>query len=229
MFFPDHKLILVHVPKTAGNFLARALAAYSPDRLRASGNRDGVERFTVVGPVTKTKHQTLAAYHTRMGARLQKFDVLAVARRPRERLLSMYFSPHRWMRESDAGGYEVAPTSEITFDEEQFCAMVASVPTTGHYLDQDALSEPLSLDRPIRHASGARLHLWAYGDMGAMLTRLGTTFGLPSIGMPVPVNQSAHAPLKAQVLAERADRISQIIQDSAHADDEALFKESPSI
>ncbi|BCX49882.1 pullulanase pulA [Haloferula helveola] len=92
-----HRFLFVHIPKTAGNSIQNILKDYSEDRIVASGNQDGVERFEVRSEGRSLeKHSTLAEYYSELGAEvadgLFKF---AVVRNPWDRLISFYFSPHR--------------------------------------------------------------------------------------------------------------------------------------
>lgn len=215
MHFPDQRLIFIHVPKTGGNFLTRCLAPYAPDRIVYGGARDGLERFEVRGPRTKSKHQPLGKYHDLMGARLARYRVVAIARPPVERLMSLYFSPNRW-----AGA-----DREIAFSEAEFRRLVAETPNYAHYLDGDALAGQVALKRPVRHASGAEVWLLPFGDMAGVLERLTASFGFPPLALPrQPINQSAHTALKSRLLRDQGKTVRGIIDQSHHAGDMAMFE-----
>lgn len=90
--------LFIHIPKTGGNSLSSALLRWSEDELMTSlWHQDGVERFDINNPGYGTrKHSILAAYRAALPediyAGLFKFSVM---RNPWERLVSLYFSPHR--------------------------------------------------------------------------------------------------------------------------------------
>lgn len=99
MHLPRHRVIFIHIPKTAGNFVQKALLPYSDDRLVTSAKQDGRDRFEIVGPFTREKHATAEEYQASMGAdRFAAMRIMTCIRHPFERMLSLYFSPHRWIR-----------------------------------------------------------------------------------------------------------------------------------
>jgi hypothetical protein len=91
------RFLFVHIPKTAGNSIQHILRDYSEDRIVASGDQDGVERFEVRSEGRElVKHSTLAEYYRELGKEaadgLFKF---ACVRNPWDRMISFWFSPHR--------------------------------------------------------------------------------------------------------------------------------------
>lgn len=90
--------LFVHIPKTGGNSLSSALLRWSEDELAVEAwHQDGAERFEIRNRCYGTiKHSTLAEYRAALPGNL--YDGLfkfAVMRNPWERLISLYFSPHR--------------------------------------------------------------------------------------------------------------------------------------
>ena len=120
MYLDKIDYIFVHCPKTGGNTIASMLWPYSSENKTISGHQDGLDRFEIVGQFTKHKHQTLAEY--------RKFDELATKtffvalRHPVERLVSWYFSPHRWLRsETESNGNKTFRVAEEpSFDLNEF-------------------------------------------------------------------------------------------------------------
>jgi hypothetical protein len=89
--------LFIHVPKTGGNSLQSLLQRHSDDRFVAKPPRDGVEDFAIEGPVTPTKHASLADYRARLPRHdFESLFVFAVARDPWERAISQFFGPVRW-------------------------------------------------------------------------------------------------------------------------------------
>jgi len=93
-----HNFLFIHIPKTAGNSVHRALLPFSEDEmvLRAA-HHDGVERFEVRSQTIDIhKHSTLADYRAQLSA--ERFDGLFKfhgIRNPWDRCVSFFFSPHR--------------------------------------------------------------------------------------------------------------------------------------
>lgn len=99
MISSDHRFIFLHVPKTGGNALQTLLLPLSDDRMVTAGAQDGVNSFGIRGPVTTFKHSTLQDYADKLGDRLSSYRVIVTLRPPFERMVSLYFSPHRWLSE----------------------------------------------------------------------------------------------------------------------------------
>jgi hypothetical protein len=93
-----HKFLFIHVPKTGGNSIQNILADYSEDTLTADKEyQDGIERFELSNSTYKLrKHSKIKRYRkvlpTNLYRQLFKF---ATIRNPWDKIISMYFSPHR--------------------------------------------------------------------------------------------------------------------------------------
>ena len=96
MFIKQLNLIFIHCPKSGGNTISEILLPFSDERKTMKGHQDGIDRFEIRSGVTQLKHQTLQDYR-RLPA-LGNAKVLTSLRHPVERLVSWYFSPHRWLR-----------------------------------------------------------------------------------------------------------------------------------
>jgi hypothetical protein len=94
-----HKFVFIHVPKTGGNSISRALAPFSEDSLLAKEPfQDGSDRFDVRNSISDRlwKHSPLTSYEIELGDILDSTAVrFSVTRNPYERMISHYFSPHR--------------------------------------------------------------------------------------------------------------------------------------
>jgi hypothetical protein len=108
MISSAHQFVFVHVPKTGGNSIQTLLEPISDDHRIVVAHQDGIERFDVVGPATPRKHATLAEYASLLGDRFHSMRVIIGCRHPLDRLVSAYFSPHRWFAEAD-GKWERRP------------------------------------------------------------------------------------------------------------------------
>lgn len=106
MISTAHRFILLHVPKTGGNAIQSVLVDHSDDRIAARGNQDGVDRFNIRGPVTPTKHATLADYVDALGDDVWRYRIAITCREPLSRAIAYYFSPHFWHRQRTDGTYE---------------------------------------------------------------------------------------------------------------------------
>jgi len=93
-----HSFLFIHVPKTAGNSIHRALLPFSEDRIVLMGDhQDGVNRFEIRSPTLEMhKHLTLAEYRTRLPeSEFNRFFKFCGIRNPWDRCVSYFFSPHR--------------------------------------------------------------------------------------------------------------------------------------
>lgn len=122
----SHRFLFLHVPKTAGNAVQRALLPFSEDRIvRLGPHQDGVERFEIRSPSLEMhKHLSLAEYRDRLGSgRFAPLFRFCTVRNPWDRCLSFFFSPHR---------------GRVTWSPAAFEAFIAQeIPPTVHYLRLD--------------------------------------------------------------------------------------------
>ncbi len=124
MLLPRFSLIYIHIPKTGGNSLQSWLLPLSEDTKKIQAHQDGSERFEITGPITNAKHMTLGAYAQALPQGLEGWRVLTSIRHPFERVISFYFSPHRWFSAGPDGTWQArAPV----WDEEAFLHMLDAV------------------------------------------------------------------------------------------------------
>ena len=149
MIVHDLNAIFIHVPKTAGNYLTRhCFLQFSKDLLVARGHQDGVNRFEIMGGETRKKHMTLEDYAREVD--ISRYFLIAPLRDPVERLMSLYYSPHRSMQKTRRGlviqalsramqlsvdlGPEGYRCRKITFSKRDFAKLIAREKTYSDYL-----------------------------------------------------------------------------------------------
>lgn len=91
MMSSAYNFIYLHVPKTAGNSIQKALLPHSDDKIVLREGQDGTDRFGLAGPITPAKHATLAEYEARAPGIAQRMTVVISVRHPFERAVSYFF------------------------------------------------------------------------------------------------------------------------------------------
>lgn len=166
--------LFIHVPKTGGNSLQQAFLqlGWTADQRLLSGHQDGVDRFELRGVHTHSKHQPLGHY-LRLWPAARLLPVYACLRPPLQRLVSLYFSPHRWLQPSgDAGAWHFSPTAP--FDTEAFAALIAASPSAVNLL-ADGLPPATPAQRHAQWRNAQ--HLLAHGQLQLLRTdRLAADF-----------------------------------------------------
>ncbi len=128
MYIDSLNLLFIHCPKTGGNTIASVFLPYSSDNKVVSGHQDGVNRFEIVGKYTKRKHQTLDEYYNLDGGEYVKTcKIFTSLRHPVDRMVSWYFSPHRWMCSNNPDSGDIAEEyyyKDSSFDISDFSNLV---------------------------------------------------------------------------------------------------------
>jgi hypothetical protein len=118
------KFLFIHIPKTAGNAIQGHLRDYSEDEITAPGPlQDGIERFELRSSLHPRlhKHSTLCQYRRVLPrGTLDEIFTFACIRNPWDRMVSLYFSPHRQVS---------------TWDRAAFIELIRATPTTYSYVD----------------------------------------------------------------------------------------------
>jgi|694.fasta_scaffold19087_4 hypothetical protein len=122
------KCIFIHIPKTGGNTIQKALLdlGESFDEIKVSGHQDGKDRFEIRGTYTTKKHMRVAEYLKHED--LLSLNIFSCVRRPLQRLVSLYFSPHRHIQKDVCKGDWHIP-SEVQFDIDEFKSLIDKTPT----------------------------------------------------------------------------------------------------
>lgn len=154
MILHDLNSILIHPPKTAGNFLTKnVFSRFSSDLITLRAHQDGIDRFDVKGDITSRKHMTAKDYDialSKYNDDISNYYLIIPVRTPIERVISFYFSPHRQFRpnkratllrkfsklmkvdiELSASNYHKKP---IKFSEQDFRILANSMYTLGDFV-----------------------------------------------------------------------------------------------
>lgn len=224
MYFEQQNVIFIHVPKTGGNYFSRAFLRYSSDRIVTVKHQDGINRFHVEGEITIDKHQALDRYAKALGSRMSTCRVYSVVRSPVERLVSLYFSPHRWMQKLPDGSYAPVPVERILFDQSAFETLVNRCRSSWNLLDARSCLKVPALGRVGRHATGAEIHLLDFRNLRSELERFAREVGFDAPEFPPdPVNVSTRPDL-LHGLTGPDSPAAQAVLASRHAKDLAFFR-----
>ena len=105
----NKNFLFIHIPKTGGNSVQKALFPYSEDRMVLLNQfHDGVERFEVRSDLVDiNKHSALGEYRDQLdAAQFAKLFKFTCVRNPWERCVSFFFSPHRGTVEYSPEAFE---------------------------------------------------------------------------------------------------------------------------
>lgn len=218
---PNGLAYFIHVPKTAGNTVQQALiqAGCSTDEIVVNGHQDGRDRFDLRGATTCSKHQPLAHYH-QCDPTSVTHPVMICVRRPLQRLVSLYFSPHRWFRRDKASGRYLLP-DQAPFCEHTFAELVAAAPAAVDYL---ADASPCTSPALAQQRSQRMQHLQASGQLSVIKTEQLATDFEAAFGFPLAVDRRNVSPYREQaqrVLASAT--VAELVASSHHQLDLQLF------
>lgn len=126
-----YNFLFIHVPKTGGNSIQNILADYSEDTLTDDeAHQDGIERFELRNSTYKLKkHSKLTRYRKVLPAKLyQQLFKFATIRNPWDKMISLYFSPHR---------------GTDRWDRDSFIQLVGNAPTLQDFVTLPSFSDRL--------------------------------------------------------------------------------------
>lgn len=214
--------LFIHVPKTGGNTIQQCLLEHglSLDQPVCTGHQDGRQRFELRGPITESKHQSLQRYHS-LSPSTAALPVVLCVRRPFERLVSLYFSPHRWLRRCPRSQVYRMP-QVARFDEAAFSQMIVDSPAAVDYL---AAAKPSSTPGLAAEHHIIMQHLTTESRLAVLKTENLSVDFAAYFGFPLatePRNVSPYREQAAMVLASQALR-AQVEERSHHRADLDLF------
>lgn len=98
MLSTKHKFLFIHIPKTGGNAIQKALLPYSDDQMAFTNDmHDGIDRFEIRSPAINIhKHSSLEDYRSQLDKpTFEELLKISCVRNPWDRCVSFFFSPHR--------------------------------------------------------------------------------------------------------------------------------------
>ncbi len=217
MHLPDAKIIFIHIPKTGGNWVQNHLIGLSDDeKVRSSGFQDLHNRYNVKGPKTHDKHQTIADIRLLLGDDFETYRFIAVYRDPADRLLSLYFSPHNWVRmEERGGGFRIEPEERISFSIDRFRELVRGTASSSQMLTYGLGDGRFALPDQLTMLDFDRLR----ADLAAAAVALGLDIG--GLDQSKAVNVSAAPTLKDRLRAD--PEVIRAIEESHHKADRLIL------
>lgn len=130
------KNIFIHVPKTGGNTINSTFLENksSLDSIKLNQEfQDGINRFDLEGEFTKTKHMMLWEYYL-ADNQTHNFPIYTCVRKPFERLVSFYFSPHRHFKKTSEGNLRLKDNAK--FDVNEFTHLTRNLPPAAYYISK---------------------------------------------------------------------------------------------
>lgn len=215
IFTYPRRSIFIHIPKTGGNTVSQQLVqrSWSEDSIfQASNLQDGYDRFDLKGRFTQGKHMSLSDY-LRCAPELAGLPVLTVVRKPFERLVSFYFSPHRHLKQKSDG--TICFSGHIEFHEDEFLRLVTRLRPAASYLNR--------ADSEVNRQS--LLHEIQSGSINVMRTESLERDFEAYFGIALSIerrNVSAADPRLKQLVLQ-SDRLRNEVESSSHGIDLDCF------
>ena len=222
MHFAAQKIVLIHLPKTAGNYVSTHLLPHSDDKKVLVSHQDGQDRCGVKGPITQGKHQRLARYVRLIGADAARYTFFSTYRAPVDRMVSYYFSPQRWMIPSEDGTYHHLPSDQISFDLDDFAQVIETTASLWEQLDLDSAETLPKGLVPGRHKSGATIKLMRYSHLASDVSHLSDALGLVGFTWSQERVNASLAKKAVALDATTMQRVNEIVMASKHGKDARL-------
>ena len=213
---PEGRSIFIHIPKTGGNTIQKHIFdnGDSLDEMKISGHKDGKDRFGVIGKFTSRKHMRLSEYFEY--EELLSLPVYTCIRNPVDRLVSLYFSPHRHAKQNRSTGKIFLPEA-IDFDIDEFAELIAK---------WDSMTEILS----ISHKHGIPCMPSSSIPSSLKVIRTENLKHDASVLLGLEINFSSNvSPYRDSAKRVKSDvAVQKLIFNSKHQEDQDFFMEQMS-
>lgn len=166
-----HRFLFVHIPKTGGNSIQKALIPYSEDQITTHlPFQDGIDRFGIQNSdYPYHKHATLREYKNlipkKIYSPLTKFTVV---RNPWERMISFYYSPHE---------------NRSSFDPKVFEKVVNDAKSINEFVDTRTRLEKLLGKNPLSH--GEIRYFLRFERLQENFEQVCRSLGLPALTLDI--------------------------------------------
>ena len=178
------------------------------EEITCNNSQDGIDRFGIKGIYTAKKHQTMQDY-TQINPNFSKLPVHAFMREPFERLVSLYFSPHRWVKATPNG--QRIHFKDIYFSEDEFISLATQSLAGWEFLTtiQGEFASP------------ERLETYDYENFDDEINRL---FSIATSKLSPPwLNKSPFKECSAKVLTSK--HLQDYVHQSKHGIDLKIMKD----
>ena len=209
MISRKNKFLFVHIPKTAGNSITKALQEFSDIQLTAAPSPSGIsngDNFWVTDKFFGSiKHWSLAQFENALKDDIESYISFSCVRNPWDRLVSAYFFFKQAGVELDSRAKKLGVPSDV-FNPEEFRLMIES----------DSMDIRKILRPQVEFLASNRstkVQLIRYENLDNDFNSVIKTIGLPEIKLPL-LNKSKRSEHKAVLDKNSSD----LVRDNYHSD-----------
>jgi hypothetical protein len=202
MISRQKKFIFVHIPKTAGNSITKALQGFSDVKLDAAdspfGRESGDNFFVTDIEFGNIKHWSLENYEEVMGENIKDYLIFSCVRNPWDRIISAYFFFKQSGVEFDSRAKKLGVPSDV-FNPHELKLMIDS-----DNMGVRHLLRPQS--EFLKSNKNFPIHLIRYENLEADFNILNKKIGVPELVLPT-LNKSKRLEYKAVLDTKSASSI----------------------